>query len=65
MQTCYAAEALAEFQEAHKDELGPGSRLAVHLLAEGEEPIDPLVYDPAAAARRHAEHAARFGLNDG
>ena len=65
VETCYARDALAQFQKRHEEDLTEGTLLSVRLLAEGEEPIDPLVYDPAAAARRHAEHAARFGLNDG
>lgn len=39
---CYAREAIAAFQEQHKDGMPDGLQLGVRLLPLGEIPTDPL-----------------------
>ena len=60
--TCHARASLEEWQERHKDDLPPGALVGVRLLAEGEEPSDPLAFDAATAAAEYAAHRERLGL---
>lgn len=64
METAYAAAALEEFQQEHKDDLPAGALLGVRLLPEGETPTNPLEYDAATAAAEYAAHRRRLGLTD-
>ena len=58
---CSAAEALDEFRKIHPD-IAAGTKLRVRPLAEGEEPSDPLEFDPARATAEHEAMQRRFGL---
>ena len=58
--TCYAKAAIDEFMSEHSDDLDPGQMVGVRLLPEGEEPRDPLAFDPEMAAR-YAQRATTTG----
>lgn len=62
VQTAFAGAALHEFQESHTD-LPAGTLLGVRLLAEGEQPTDPLAFDADAAAAEYEAHRQKFGLD--
>lgn len=60
-ETAYAGAVLAEYQQSH-DDLPAGTLLGVRLLPEGEQPVDPLVFDAETAAAEFAAHQKRFNL---
>lgn len=60
--TCYAGQTLADFQAEHSSDMGSGDLVGVRLLPEGEEPSDPMMYDPSRAAEERRMRDERLGI---
>jgi hypothetical protein len=57
----YAAAAVSEFLEENREEIPEGTLIGVRLLPEGQEPKNPLAFDPEQAAAEFAELERRHG----
>jgi len=60
---CQARAAMNEFLDEHSEQLPPGALVWVTLLGDGEEPFDPLEFDPERAAAERAAMERRLGIS--